>query len=42
LIPFAKTKIHQNGVITDSRTSAEVKAALNALYNRLSESYAEK
>ena len=42
LIPFAKTKIHQNGVITDSRTKADVKAALNTLYEKLSESYAEK
>ena len=41
LIPFAKTRIHQDGLITDSRTKADVKAALNKLYNMLSEDYAE-
>lgn len=40
LIPFAKTKIHRNGVITDSRTMADMKAALNKLYSMLLEDYA--
>jgi chromate reductase, NAD(P)H dehydrogenase (quinone) len=42
LIPFAKTKIHQNGIITDSQTMADVKAALNKLYNILLNGHAEK
>lgn len=42
LIPFAKTRIHQNGIITDSRTMADVKVALHKLYNMLSNGHAEK
>jgi hypothetical protein len=42
LIPFAKTKIHQNGGITDSQTMADVNISLNKLYNMLSEGYVEK
>jgi chromate reductase, NAD(P)H dehydrogenase (quinone) len=37
LIPFAKTKIHENGSITDSQTMAEVKASLNKLCDMLTE-----
>jgi chromate reductase len=37
LLPFAKTKIHQNGSITDSQTLAEVRASLNKLYEILTE-----
>jgi chromate reductase len=37
LIPFAKTKIHENGSITDSQTMAEVKASLNTLCDMLTE-----
>ena len=40
-IPFAKTRIHQDGIITDSQTMADVKVALNKLYNMLSEGYAK-
>jgi chromate reductase, NAD(P)H dehydrogenase (quinone) len=42
LIPFAKTKIHQKGIITDSQTMADVKAALNKLYNMLLNDHTEK
>jgi hypothetical protein len=42
LIPFAKTKIHENAGITDSRTMADVNVSLNKLYNMLSEGYVEK
>jgi chromate reductase, NAD(P)H dehydrogenase (quinone) len=37
LIPFAKTKIHHNGNITDSQTMADVRASLNKLYDILTE-----
>ena len=42
LIPFANTKIHPNGGITDSQTMADVKVSLNKLHNMILEDYVEK
>jgi chromate reductase len=42
LISFVKTKIRQDGIITDSQTMANVKVALNKLNNILLEGHIEK
>jgi chromate reductase len=42
LIPFAKTKIHRNGGITDPQTLVEIRDALNKLYDILTERRSEK
>jgi chromate reductase, NAD(P)H dehydrogenase (quinone) len=42
LIPFAKTKIHRNGVIIDEQTLEYLKIALNKLDDILTEHNAEK
>jgi len=40
-IPFAKARIHQDGVINDAQTMADVNVALNELYSMVSEGYAK-